>query len=110
MSKIVYNMYVYICIYIQYMSRTHVEPTTYSTIQKIYRTNFENFPQSWADFIIDFLDLESFKGGNVGKVLRLGRALRPLRLMKRNESMRAGMYMCIYLCIYIYTCMDIYAS
>lgn len=28
-------------------------------------------------------------GGRLGKVLRLGRALRPLRLMKRNESMRA---------------------
>ena len=44
---------------------------------------------SWADFIIEFLALDDFKGGQLGKVLRLGRALRPLRLMKRNESMRA---------------------
>jgi hypothetical protein len=44
---------------------------------------------SWAEFIIEFLALDDFKGGQLGKVLRLGRALRPLRLMKRNESMRA---------------------
>ena len=43
---------------------------------------------SWADFIIEFLDLSDFKGGKFGKVLRLARALRPLRLMKRNETMR----------------------
>ena len=44
---------------------------------------------SWIDFVIDVLALDQFKGGKVGKVLRLGRALRPLRVMKRNPSMRA---------------------
>jgi hypothetical protein len=43
---------------------------------------------SLANVLIDLMSLDSFKGGRVGKVLRLGRALRPLRLMKRNESMR----------------------
>ena len=44
---------------------------------------------SWTDVAIELLNLDSFKEGNMAKVLRLGRALRPLRLMKRVESMRA---------------------
>ena len=35
------------------------------------------------------MSLDSFKGGKIGKVLRLARALRPMRLLKRNQSMRA---------------------
>jgi len=44
---------------------------------------------SWVDVSIDLLGLDSFREGNTAKVLRLGRALRPLRLLKRVESMRA---------------------
>ena len=43
---------------------------------------------SWFDVIVDLFSLDSFKGGKIGKVLRLGRAFRPLRLLKRNEAMR----------------------
>lgn len=44
---------------------------------------------SWVDVTIELMNLDSFKEGNIAKVLRLGRALRPLRLMKRVQSMRA---------------------
>ncbi len=46
---------------------------------------------SWIDIMNDLLsfgDVEG-SGGKIGKVLRLGRTLRPLRVMKRNPSMRA---------------------
>jgi hypothetical protein len=43
---------------------------------------------SLMDMICDILNFEALQGGKIGKVLRLARALRPLRVMKRNPSMR----------------------
>jgi len=43
---------------------------------------------SLMDMICEILNFEALQGGKIGKVLRLARALRPLRVMKRNPSMR----------------------
>ena len=44
---------------------------------------------SWIDVANELLNVGGLEDGKIAKVLRLGRALRPLRLMKRVESMRA---------------------
>ena len=44
---------------------------------------------SWIDVANELFNMDGLKDGKIAKVLRLGRALRPLRLMKRVETMRA---------------------
>lgn len=51
------------------------------------------FKSAWncVDFLVLILSLMDILGGNTksARVLRLGRALRPLRLIKRNQGMRS---------------------